>query len=127
MFFWNNPDNFWDSLVIMIRNIHELVPTSSCEVLLKIVKMMNIYIPVIELNQTMSFPNEIKEKITTLCQDVQNTIDHMETEQVVTDSTRDPDAVPNDFRLVFYLIFRYYSGRVWKSVRWCDKSEDAGT
>lgn len=100
--FWNNPDKFWDSLIIIIRNIHEIFPNSSCEVLFKVVKMMNICI--IELNQKLSVPNEIQEKITTLCEDVQNTIDHIKREHVETTSTRDPDPVPNDFRLVLYLL-----------------------
>lgn len=64
--FWDEPDDFWENLINLAKVFQDVIPTSSCEVMEKILRAAKTLIPVIESNHSIHISDQIKTDITSL-------------------------------------------------------------
>lgn len=97
--FWGNPDDFWENLIVVSRILHDIIPTSSCGGMLKILSAANIYIPLIETKHAIHISDNIKVKIANLYEITEKTTKDVERKRKLpTESSEWKAEPPNDFR-----------------------------
>lgn len=98
-FFWNDPDDFWGNLITVAHTVNKIIPTSSCDVMMKILMAVKTYIPPIESTHAIHISDEVKVKIASLHEIAEKTSKEAERKR---ESRVEFDKVeaepPNDFR-----------------------------
>nr|XP_023014369.1 NFX1-type zinc finger-containing protein 1-like [Leptinotarsa decemlineata] len=61
--FWKDTDQFWNNMIQVTRNMQDIIPTSSCEVTLKLLKAAKLNIPNIETSHTLKISDSIKKEV----------------------------------------------------------------
>ncbi|CAG9824500.1 unnamed protein product [Phaedon cochleariae] len=99
--FWNGIDGFWKNLLKISVNYHDMIPTTSCEAILKLLKAAKLSIPVILNNHKgVHISDEVKvavEKMYELLESTSAEIEKkLEIEKVRSENGQEEP--PHDFR-----------------------------
>ncbi|KAG5881472.1 hypothetical protein JTB14_026529 [Gonioctena quinquepunctata] len=98
--FWKDTDEFWNNIISLARNLHDLIPTSSCEVMVKLLKAVKLNIPIIETTHSIHISDNIKNDIENLFDLVEKTSKEVERKKELRPQGVDNEDMepPDDFR-----------------------------
>ncbi|KAJ8938435.1 hypothetical protein NQ314_011471 [Rhamnusium bicolor] len=99
-YFWKDQGGFWNNVINISRNISNVIPTTSCESMLKILKAMKLYMPMIEIHHSINISDEIKANVGSLLDTVEKTSVEVERKYQLKEVSFEPDELepPNNFR-----------------------------
>lgn len=99
--FWNDTHAFWNRLIDVCRAMQDLVPSSSCEKTLGVLKALKLNLPAIEESHGVAVPDPVKRDVEHLHDAAQRSREETEAKRLKRDVAAAPPATaspPNDFR-----------------------------